>query len=316
MLFLLFACSSSPTRLTDISAQEAWLEGADFTTGAVVGGVVAGDAVLFVRDGQGEVVGERVALSGPVLALGLEVNVDPEWGGAVPLQLPQASLPAEQLLGTYRGPAEAFGVGVGVSARQLCNRHGVSFDESHLAFGVGLMVALEWLRLAPGGSEDLSDNWDFSFRMVDTGPEESPPDDGAPDDSTTDDSNTDDSTTDDSTTDDSRPSESRPADTASDRSSAGCGCAGPMGDSSGDDTASGGSGGSSSGCDGSAGSSDSWESSGSSGSSGCSSSTSGSSGCGDALSCDGGGSLSCTSSPARGGLLAFVLSIAAVRRRR
>ena len=151
-LALLLACAVKPTPLDEVPVVRAWLEAADFNAGAIVGGLVTGDALLVVEDNAGALWIEPVAMRGPVVSVGVETSVDPELGGPIPLELPEgALLDGAQLLGTYRGPAEALAVGVGVSARQLKNRHGVSLREVHLSVGAGAMIGFQWLRVVPGG---------------------------------------------------------------------------------------------------------------------------------------------------------------------
>lgn len=172
MLPLLLACATPPTSLRVAEVAAAELQGANFDNGSLIGGIVLGDALLVVEDVAGLVVTEPVAFRGTAISLGAETTVDPELGGPIPLELPDAPVSGEQLLGTYRGTAESLVVGVGVSARQLKNQHDVRLRELHLAVGVGTMVGVQWIRVVPGGSEgdELLDPIDSGlFAADDTG---------------------------------------------------------------------------------------------------------------------------------------------------
>lgn len=147
-LWLVGCSGSGSTFGEDVVAEEAWVQGVVSTSIAVVGGVVASSGDLHFIDQGGDEYVYPVSLNGSVLGGVVEITVDP-IPGRVELDLSQAggSIPADDLLGPYRGTSAAAVAGFGVETRHLHNRAGVAIDETQFALGVGIMGSFEWMNL-------------------------------------------------------------------------------------------------------------------------------------------------------------------------
>jgi hypothetical protein len=194
---VLVGCAPKLRDTEDEPISAAWLEYFDLSSLAVIGGAVDGDAFLGYTTLDGDSRSMPVHLGGPVVGLVVDMSVDPEWGSSVPLDLGDAEVDPVMLsdvLGTYHGPGASFVMGFGVDTRELVNRHGIRFQEDHLAFGVGIMAGFQWVRIREGGSE-TGENEDPLFGDdTDAPPDdtEAPPDDsgGGDDTAVADDSGT------------------------------------------------------------------------------------------------------------------------------
>ncbi len=195
---VLAGCAPKLKTVEDEPISAAWLEYFDLSSVAVIGGIADGDAFLGYTGLDGESGSFGVHLGGPVFGLVMDMTVDPEWGPSVPFDLSDAETDPVMLsdvLGTYRGTTASGVIGAGIDSRQLHNKHNISLQEDHFAFGIGLLAGWEWIRIREGGSETGE---------MDTGDDSgAPADDSSSDDTANDDSANDDSGNDDSGSDDS-----------------------------------------------------------------------------------------------------------------
>jgi len=149
----------------------------------MLGGVVDGDAFLGYTTTSGEQRSMPVHLGGPVVGLAFDMTVDPEWGPSLPLDFTEAEVDPVMLsdaLGTFHGSTASFVMGFGIDTRELKNRHGIKFQEDHLAFGMGIMAGFQWVRIREGGSEQ--GEGDGIFDDTSTPPDDSGDDSGGTDD--------------------------------------------------------------------------------------------------------------------------------------
>jgi hypothetical protein len=150
------ACGPRLETATDVPVTAAWLEGLDLQSVVVLGGVVEGDALLGYTDDGGRTQAMPVHLGGGALGFIVDITADPEWGHDIPLDLTEAEVDPvmlSDLLGSYRGTAAGFALGIGIDGRDLQNRRGIKLEEDHFAFGVGIMAGYEWVKIREGGSE-------------------------------------------------------------------------------------------------------------------------------------------------------------------
>jgi hypothetical protein len=179
---LLVGCAPKLSSVEDEPISAAWLEHFDLSSIAVLGGVADGDAFLGYTTLDGTTRSLPVHLGGPIVGVVMDMTVDPEWGPSIPLDLSEAEVDPVMLsdaLGTYKGAAASFAMGIGVSTRELRNRHGIGLQDDHLAFGVGIMGGFSWVRIREGGSEQGEEDW-ITGLSDDTN---APPDDSGGDDS-------------------------------------------------------------------------------------------------------------------------------------
>jgi hypothetical protein len=149
-------CAPKLKTVEDEPITAAWLEYFDLSSIAMLGGVVDGDAFLGYTTASGEQRSMPVHLGGPVVGLAFDMTVDPEWGPSLPLDFTEAEVDPVMLsdaLGTFHGSTASFVMGFGIDTRELKNRHGIKFQEDHLAFGMGIMAGFQWVRIREGGSE-------------------------------------------------------------------------------------------------------------------------------------------------------------------
>jgi hypothetical protein len=158
-LLPLAGCSPDLGWLEEVEVQRAWVEGAQLTSVAFIGGGTWGRGTLMIEGQQGERLTVPVTLRGGSLGGILDVSrEEPDLF----LELPDEPVTADQLLGSYRGSAEEIVVIAGVDVRHLHNEHGVGIDQASLALGLGIMFAYEWLRIRVDGDRHIvqDDGWD------------------------------------------------------------------------------------------------------------------------------------------------------------
>jgi hypothetical protein len=155
---LLMGCRSDLGQLEAVEVRRAWVEDAELTSLALIGGGCWGDGTLVVLGQEGERLEQPVDLRGGMVGFVLDVTrEEPElW-----LELPDEPVTADQLLGGYRGSGEEVVIIAGLEVRHLRNEHGVGIDQASLALGLGVMFAYEWLRIRVDG--DPVTGWDTGW---------------------------------------------------------------------------------------------------------------------------------------------------------
>jgi uncharacterized protein (TIGR03382 family) len=144
----------------------AWFEGFDKSAVALVGGALAGDAVL-AWDGVYGPGAMPVHLGGGTLGLAFEFLADVEGhDGVVPIDLSRVNEPTvADVLGTYKGSGASVGVIIGGATGQARNGRGASFREDHFAIGMGVWAGFEWITVRPSSGEGS-----LTTTLYDTGP--------------------------------------------------------------------------------------------------------------------------------------------------
>jgi hypothetical protein len=132
----------------------AWFEDFDKSSVAIVGGVLAGDAML-AWDGPYGPGAMPVRLGGGTLGLAFSFMGDLEGhDGIVPIDLSRVTDPTvADVLGTYKGSGVAGGVLIGGARGRARNGRGASFQEDHFALGLGFWGGFEWLVVRPASGE-------------------------------------------------------------------------------------------------------------------------------------------------------------------
>ena len=102
-------------------------------------------------------------------------------GVDVPLKLPRQRLRGNQLLGKYKGSAEALSLLFGAQVHHLRNDDLVQMDFVTATFGISVLVAGQWATLLPREEEaetgDTGSTWGWTSSPTDTG---TPTDTGIP----------------------------------------------------------------------------------------------------------------------------------------
>ena len=149
MMFLLLMVGCSGGDETpfgvDVVAEDAWISGVTSVSVAMLFGGVSSEGTLhFVADDGGEYE-YPVSLDGSTLGAVIDVSFDP-IPNRIDLELP-GPVPANDLLGRYKGTTGSAVVGFGVGTRHLENRAGVVIDETQFNMGVGILAGWEWMNL-------------------------------------------------------------------------------------------------------------------------------------------------------------------------
>jgi len=159
LVVTMLGCNKPPPQLPGIQADEAWIEGLDIGTVAIVGGVVRGRATLVVRD-DGREWAFPIQLRGGVVGLAFELGYGFNWG-KIELELPRKDLPGDELLGTYKGFSGGIAVIGGFDGRTLKNKHGVRLRGSPFQAGLALNGSYEWLKIQLPEETGVDDtSWD------------------------------------------------------------------------------------------------------------------------------------------------------------
>ena len=145
--------------LEDLQVEAAWIQEVQVRDMVVLGGTARGDGVLHVV-GEGMELAAPVELDGGVVGFGVDMaNVAPI--GTFLLELPDAQVRGEELLGRYRGSLSSMVLLAGVEVRHLHNGRGVGLDQPFLGYGLGMVVGFTWLDLelqdTPTGALDTGD---------------------------------------------------------------------------------------------------------------------------------------------------------------
>jgi hypothetical protein len=175
-------CAPKLQTAEDEPITAAWLEYFDLSSIAMLGGVVDGDAFLGYTTTSGEQRSMPVHLGGPVVGLAFDMT-STRVGTVLAARLHGGEVDPVMLsdaLGTFHGSTASFVMGFGIDTRELKNRHGIKFQEDHLAFGMGIMAGFQWVRIREGGSEQ--GEGDGIFDDTSTPPDDSGDDSGGTDD--------------------------------------------------------------------------------------------------------------------------------------
>jgi len=151
-LLLLVGCAQDLSELEAVEVERANIVGVQLTSVALFGGGTWGRGTLEVDGLHGEQLVVPVTLRGG--ALGAIVDITRQEPDLL-LELPQQTITADQLLGSYRGSAEEVVIIAGVDVRHLHNEHDVGIDQANLALGFGVMFAYEWLRVRVDGDRHI-----------------------------------------------------------------------------------------------------------------------------------------------------------------
>lgn len=155
--------------LADVVVDEAWVEDLDYAGFVMVGGGWSGGGTLVVMDPRGGRHDLPVTLASG--GAGLALNMSTSLGGVdVPLKLPRERIRGNQLLGRYKGSAEALAVLFGAQAHHLRNDDDVQMDFVTATFGISVLVAGQWATLLPKEEEPGTGDTGFigSFHDTDT----------------------------------------------------------------------------------------------------------------------------------------------------
>lgn len=155
LLSLLTACAE-PT-MPEVEVVHAELQDMGLGNFTIVAGFVRGVGDLEFVDTEGQVWRAPVSLWGPELGAsgggGYPITqhrdaVFPDGEPAsAPLELPAERVPAEQLLGRYRGLGAGLEIGAGARVYLLKNRDDVELDWVDVRLGAGFTLSYEWLEL-------------------------------------------------------------------------------------------------------------------------------------------------------------------------
>jgi len=152
-LLLLFGCTDyDGDDLADVVVDEAWIEGLDYSGFLMFGGGWSGGGTLVVKDPRGDLHELPVTLSGGGAGLAMSMSGNVATGD-VELKLPRERIRGNQLLGKYKGSAEALAVLFGVQANHLRNDDDVQLDFTTFNFGISVLVAAQWATLLPREEE-------------------------------------------------------------------------------------------------------------------------------------------------------------------
>jgi hypothetical protein len=175
LLGFLVGCAPVGEELPGLQVESAQLEGLSLTSVGLLGGPVWGSAWLVVQSPDPPYeLRFPVDLRGAFFGLGVEMDLDgfaPDR--VIPLELPSATVPGDDLLGAYRGGSFGLSLGAGFDHHRLRNASGVAFRPTFLSVGLSAMIGGEWLRI------DLSEpaRLDRPTTTLDSGT----PDTGGPD---------------------------------------------------------------------------------------------------------------------------------------
>lgn len=166
-LAALAAACDPPTdpALTGITAASARIEAAQLGGFVVVGGKVSGLGTLLIVDDQGDEHELPIVLDGALAGAAFDVHGG--FAGDMTLALPEAAVPANDLLGIYQGPAFLGHLIVGVQTHDLTNPAGVTIDATAFGLGIGIGLMMEWLSF---GVDDGGDDADGGDGGGDAGP--------------------------------------------------------------------------------------------------------------------------------------------------
>jgi len=151
-MLLLVGCAQDLSELEAVEVERASILDVQLTSVALFGGGTWGRGTLEVDGLHGEQLVVPVTLRGG--SLGAIVDITRQEPDLL-LELPQQTITADQLLGSYRGSTEEVVVIAGVDVRHLHNEHDVGIDQANLALGFGVMFAYEWLRVRVDGDRHI-----------------------------------------------------------------------------------------------------------------------------------------------------------------
>ncbi len=166
-LLLLFGCTDyKGEELADVVVDEAWIEDLDYSGMMMIGGGFGGAGTLVVMDPQGERHELPVSLSGGGAGLAMAMSLS--FPRDVDLKLPRGRLYGNQLLGRYKGSAEALAVLFGAQVNHLRNDDDVQLDFTSATFGVSVLVAAQWATLLPREEEEMTGHTGWYPPVYDT----------------------------------------------------------------------------------------------------------------------------------------------------
>jgi len=181
-LLMLFGCTDyDGDELSDVVVDEAWIEDLDYSGMLMIAGGWSGGGTLVVLDPGGDRHELPVTLSGGGAGLALSMTGSFATGD-VELDLPRGRIRGNQLLGKYKGSAEALAVLFGAQVNHLRNDDDVQMDFTTVSFGISVLVAAQWATLLPredepesgdtgwyGTTDDTEDSATFWWTPSETG---------------------------------------------------------------------------------------------------------------------------------------------------
>lgn len=158
---LLFACHGTieAMDLEGVEVEEAWLEDFGFGAAGLIGGGLAGDGTMVVKDPYGTEHRQYVEMQGGFAGCCIAL-LSSFTKAKVELYVPDKGTPVygEDLLGRYRGSFESFTPVGGVSALSLQNDLNVKLDLVTASFFVGFTVSGATVTFS--AAEDPADAYD------------------------------------------------------------------------------------------------------------------------------------------------------------
>jgi hypothetical protein len=155
LLVVAAAACGNAGPLADIDVTSASLSKLDWTSVDAVVGLTESDGVLTVVDTGGASHSVNISISGPAIGLLFDIagssSNDPNnclVQNSGSLTLPKGKqLKGSDLVGGYGGNEEAIGLGLNGTSHDLTNTAGVRLEGGAVNFGMGMMVAFEWLSI-------------------------------------------------------------------------------------------------------------------------------------------------------------------------
>lgn len=138
--------------------ESARLENVSLSEGAVLVGVVGGTADLVVTEPDGTTFTAPIRMRG--VSIGLAIAITTVLGTKADLDLGRVELPvpADELLGRYKGQSFTAATAIGLRTDHLENRAGAEINKDWFVAGIGFALSFESIRLhvdeRDGGEDD------------------------------------------------------------------------------------------------------------------------------------------------------------------
>lgn len=157
-LLLLTGCHPRDRLLEDVMVESARLENVSLSEGAVLVGIVGGTADLVVTEPDGTTFTAPIRMRG--VSIGLAVAITSVLGTKADLDLGRVDLPvpADELLGRYKGQSFTAATLIGLRTDHLENKAGAEINKDWFVAGIGFALSFESIRLhvdeRDGGDDD------------------------------------------------------------------------------------------------------------------------------------------------------------------